>query len=222
MYLVIGNIPRGVELRDLKDFVYYKQQKVYTEAQYLSSKDLQKEVKSGSLTILKRTDDKSGSFDLPSFGLSNPASVASPVAPPVADTSKIDLLLERINNLERSISSKDSVPSSVVERVVDSGPSNDIIQALADSVRKLEEKIDSRSSGSDMMDRLEAIINRAPGSSASVHQSQESNTPEEVYVPSVVVEDGHSHIKLDMRTIDSGDSVSDSLKKLRDLKNKSK
>jgi hypothetical protein len=216
MYLVIGNIPRGVELKDLKDFIYYKQQKVYTEVQYDSSRDLQREIKSGSLTILKKTDDKSGSFDIPSFGLTNP----SPAAPVVADDSKMDTILERIDNLERTISSRESVPAQVIERTVGDSPHAEIIQELADSVRKLEEKIDSRSSNSEIFDRLEDIINRAPGGAAK-EQSQEPMTPEEIYVPNVIVEDGHSHIKLDVRTIDSGDSVSDSLKKLRELKSKS-
>lgn len=211
MFLVIGNIPRGVELKDLKDFVYYKQQKVYTEAQYDSSRDLQREIKSGSLTILKKTDDKSGSFDIPFFGLTNP----SPAAPVVADDSKMDTILERIDNLERAISSREPILS----QVEGDSPHTEVIQALADSVRKLEEKIDSRSSNNEIFDRLEEIINKAPGGAAKEHP-QEPMTPEEIYVPNIVVEDGHSHIKLDMRTIDSGDSVSDSLKKLRELKSK--
>jgi hypothetical protein len=35
------------------------------------------------------------------------------------------------------------------------------------------------------------------------------------------VEDANTHIKLDVRTIESGDNVSDALKKLKEMKNKS-
>jgi len=41
-------------------------------------------------------------------------------------------------------------------------------------------------------------------------------------VPSITVEDGNTHIKLNVRSIESGDSVSDSLRKLKELKSKSK
>jgi len=229
MILVIGNTPQKVELKDLGDYIYYKQQKIFTDAQYNRSQDLQREIQKGSLTILKRADDKSGSFDIPSVGYSSVSADKSPVM----DFSKLDTLLERINSLEESINAKSTlspeahndVIKSLIEKVtrLENGISvnnNDPnIAALHDAIKKLEEKI-GQGADETVLKKLEDILNRAPVAASSTKQKEEMR-PEDVYVPTVTVEDANTHIKLDIRTIGGGDDVNDSLKKLKELKSKS-
>jgi hypothetical protein len=229
MILVIGNTPQKVELKDLGDYIYYKQQKIFTDSQYNRSQDLQREIQKGSLTILKRADDKSGSFDIPSVGYSS----ASADKSPVMDFSKLDTLLERINSLEESINAK-STPSpeahndvikSLIEKVTRleseliAGNNGQSLSILHDAIKKLEDKV-GRGADDAIFKKLEDILNRAPVAGIPAVQKEEMR-PEDVYVPTVTVEDANTHIKLDIRTIGGGDDVNDSLKKLKELKSKS-
>lgn len=225
MYLVIGNTPQRVELKDLGDCIYYKQQKVFSEAQYSRSQDLQNEIRKGSLTILKRTEEKGGSFELPSVTFSQPK-------PDNVDSSKLDVLLERIQSLESAIKTNSSAPKEAQQDIIGiltdkiarlesglSGVSSEQgLTVLSDAIKKLEERIDKGSSNDEIFKKLEDLINRAPVGSA---QSVVETRPEDVYVPTVTVEDANTHIKLNVRSIESGDNVSDALKKLKEMKNKS-
>jgi hypothetical protein len=231
MLHVIGNTPQRVELKDLGDYVYYKQQKVFTDAQYNRSQDLQREIQKGSLTILKRTEEKNGSFELPSV-----IPTAVPVAPTKPDgidsSSKLDVLLERIQGLESAIHSKSTaqlpadlqsdIIRELTEKITRLESGDRGFSELLDSVRRLEERIDKGSAGDEILQKLEGILSRAPTVVSSQDRPREETRPEDVYVPSITVEDGNTHIKLNVRSIESGDSVSDSLRKLKELKSKSK
>jgi hypothetical protein len=240
MYLVIGNTPQKVELKDLGDYVYYKQQKIFTEAQYTRSQDLQREIQKGSLTILKKTEEKTGSFEVPSVSITQPAPITNPV---IDTTGKLDTLLERIQGLESAVREKNGATiekaptapqpdqSDFIKILTDKisrleaalsgkGRESDL-STLHSAIKKLEERIDKGSSNNDILKKLDDIANRAPTYVTVSEKPKEETRPEDVYVPSVTVEDSNTHIKLDVRTIDSGDSVSDSLKKLKELKSKS-
>lgn len=232
MFHVIGNTPQRVELKDLGDYVYYKQQKVFTDAQYNRSQDLQREIQKGSLTILKRTEEKNGSFEVPTMVPAAVPVAPTPIKPDGIDSSKLDVLLERIQGLESALNNPKTTSSVPVEL------QSDIIRELTekitrlesgdrgfsellDSVRRLEERIEKGSAGDDLLNKLEGILSRAP-TVVSQERPREETRPEDVYVPSITVEDGNTHIKLNVRSIESGDSVSDSLRKLKELKSKSK
>lgn len=239
MVHVIGNNYRKVELRDLNDFVYYKQQKVYTDSQLEHSRDLQAEIKKGSLTVLSKTDDKSGTFSIPTVLI--PTSV-SPTDSPVSsiDSSKIDTVLDRIQGIEKTLSMPtvpvaQSTESSTVQSLLDkvgrleteisrlnsAGPAT--MGPVIDALKKLEDRIDQKSVGGDLIKKLEDILNKASDKVIQPSGQQlELMRPEDVYVPSIMVEDANTHIKLDTRKIETGDTVSDSLKKLRELKLKTK
>jgi hypothetical protein len=233
MVLVIGNTPKRVELTDLNDCVYYKQQKVFTEAQYEKSLDLRRAIEKGSLSVLKRIEEKTGSFDGSSIAIS-PVTVSQQ---PVADTSKIDALLERINSLEKVLAAaktptekqdNQSTLNVLLERIdrlerETSGTGNEqVLTSLFNAVRSLEERIGQNNSNDAILSKLEEIISRAPKAALEPVERAPDLRPEEVYVPNITVEDANTHIKLNVRTIESGDSVSDSLKKLKELKSKSK
>jgi hypothetical protein len=230
MFLVIGNTPQRVELKDLGDYVYYKQQKVFTEAQYIRSQDLQREIQKGSLSVLKRTAEASGSFEIPSvsFGTQDKTSAV--------ESPKLDALMERIQSLEASIKAKsDTIQAPQVDALkaieekiskletsapVIQGSSGPDLSFLYDAIKGLEARIEKGTGSDALIARLEGILNRAPTAAAPVRPKEETR-PEDVYIPNVTVEDANTHIKLNVRTIDSGDSVSDSLKKLKELKSKS-
>lgn len=63
MVRILGNSPERVKLADLGDVIYYKQRKDYTDQEFESSRDLQKEVKKGNLTILERFETSKGSAE---------------------------------------------------------------------------------------------------------------------------------------------------------------
>jgi hypothetical protein len=238
MYLVIGNTPKRVELRDLNDSVYYKQQKLFTDAQYAQSSDLKREIQRGALTVLKRTEETSGTFEVPSVVIANSVSDKVAALPP-ADSSKLDALLERIQALEESINSKNSAPSEEkfehltvlndkvqkMEKELSNTGNENVLSVVFDAIKSLEQKI-NQSSNDAILQKLSELVNRAPvvinSPSTEAAPNREEVKPEDIYVPNISVEDANTHIKLQVRTIESGDNMSDSLKKLKELKSKSK
>jgi len=237
MYLVIGNTPKRVELKDLSDFVYYKQQKLFTDAQYNSSMDLQREIQKGSLTILKKTEEKSGSFEIPSVAITGDAINR----PTPEESPKFDVLLDRIKTLESSLGAKNSAPpdeqyaflttlTNKVQRLEKelSGVSNEkTLTVLFNAIKQLEEKI-SQGSNDLLVQKIADLVSRAPvvvNDNRRVTQNdvaKEEFKPDEIYVPNISIEDANTHIKLQVRTIESGDNMSDSLRRLKELKSKSK
>lgn len=64
MVRILGNSPERLRIIDLGDVIYYKQRKDYTDQEFESSKDLQREVRRGNLTILERFATPKGSSEL--------------------------------------------------------------------------------------------------------------------------------------------------------------
>ena len=220
MILVIGNDPQRVELPDLGDVVYYKQQKFFSDSQLARSADLRRALKSGKLAKLQEY----GNVDQ-DFVISQPLKTR----PATQDSPKLDLLLEKLGALEKSLSSPQA----------SSKPEGGVVEILLERIAKLEQKIaDLSKSGGDasltealrqlagkvesstkdtaILDRLESILAKA-GSGEGV--PKETLKPEEVYVPTVSVEDGNTHIKLDVRSVGTPvsdlDASLDALKKLK-------
>ena len=220
MYYVIGNSPKKVDLKDLNDCIYYKQQKVYTDEQFNRSVDLQRAVERKLLVVLKKSEDKTGSFDIHTSVIPSEVKIVDQSSSP-----KIDLLLDRIKTLEESIRNKEvsgntDAFSVILDRLekLERNPSSVDTTAIQDMLKTIESKIqDNRSDG--ILDKLESILNKAPGST-SVVKEEENRRVEDVYVPNIRVEDANSHINLQVRTVDTGDSVSDALSKLREIKKK--
>lgn len=226
MILVIGNTPQKVELRDLSDCVYYKQQKIFSDAQAERSRDLKKALKAGSLTILKKIDEKNGSFDIPAAGLSSRVEVTSDHS-----SDKIDALLDKIKSLEEAVTKNAQLPQGTVssdishrieklEKDMNSGGGDSkAIEALCGAVERLEKRLDKSSDSEHLLKKLETLIKRESVRSTA---EQEAAYADDTYVPSVTVEDAKSHVKLDVRKIEKSDGITESLKKLKELKSKSK
>ena len=232
MYLVIGNTPRRVELKDLGDTVYYKQQKIFTDAEYDRSSDLQREIQKGSLTILRQTKDKNSSFEVPVVAFAD----ADSKVETGTDSSKLNALLERINALEDSIKERNSAPqdmrsdllSVIVEKIerlekgVQGVSNEESLTVLYNAIKKLEQRLDGGANNDALLSKVEDLLSRAPAARGSVHDETIATRPEDVYVPTVTVEDANTHIKLNVRSVESGNDVVDSLKKLKELRSKSK
>lgn len=226
MILVLGNSPKKIPLKDLNDSVFYKQKKMFSDIDYAKSKDLQREIQKGNLIILEQKPDKNGNFNV-STGEGSLDMGSKP-----ADNSRIDVLLEKIKNLEDMIRDSrvitpaaDTTTAAVsskisdIEKQLSGGASEASLSALLDAVKKLEDKFSSSIKNNELLEKLEALINRTPVTVEKAAEKEQTR-PEEVYVPSVVVEDANAHIKLNIRTIDTGNAVDDSLKKLKELKEK--
>lgn len=228
MYFVIGNSPKKVELKDLNDCVYYKQQKVYSDSQYQSSVDLKCAIERKSLIVLKKSEDSTGSFDV------NTVIVSSDIkAPEPESTPQIDFLLSKIKDLEERLKNQpSSIPAShtndalaiILERLerLEKNPASvdsSAITSIQDALKGIETKIQNNKSDG-LLEKLEGMINRSGGGGVSVQE--DNRRVEDIYVPNIRVEDANSHIKLEVRTINTGDNVSDTLKKLKELKSKSK
>lgn len=54
MVRVMGNSPERVKILDLSDVIYYRQQKEYTDQEFEGSRDLQKEIRKGRITVVER------------------------------------------------------------------------------------------------------------------------------------------------------------------------
>jgi hypothetical protein len=225
MFYIIGNSPKKVELKDLNDCVYYKQQKVYTDAQYESSVDLKRAIERKILIVLKKSEDTTGSFDIQtpiiSSEIKSPESVSSP---------EIEVLLGKIRDLEAIVKNQSniSLPSTqnndalaiILDRLekLEKNPTSIDLSIIQDALKSIEVRMQNNK-GDGILEKLEGIINRSGVKAAPIQE--DTRRVEDVYIPNIRVEDANSHIKLEVRTIDSGDSVSDSLKKLKELKSKS-
>jgi len=218
MILVIGNDPQRVELSDLGDTVYFKQQKFFSDSQCARSVDLRRAIKAGKVTVLQKYGNVDQEFVIPSQGTAKPAQ---------ADSSKMDLLLDKIGALEKSLSAQAPARSegsvmelllsriSKIEERLSGMPQGSADASTAEALRDLAKKIESGSKDTVILNRLESILKEAGSGQAP----REPTRPEDVYVPNVSVEDGNTHIKLDVRPVQapSGD-LDASLEALRKLK----
>jgi len=236
MYHIIGNSPKRVELKDLNDCVYYKQQKVYSDSQYRTSVDLQRAIERKSLIVLRKSEDSTGTFEDPTAIISAPV-VSTVTTAPVNETqessSKIDLLLDKINKLEDKLRETQSPSSNLNETALavildrleklEKNPSAVDLSSIQEALKSIETRMqDNKSDG--ILEKLENIISKAGTVTAPVREVSSASTSrvEEVYIPNIKVEDANSHINLEVRKLDDGDSVADSLRKLKELKSKLK
>lgn len=226
MYIIIGNSPKRVELKDLGDCVYYKQQKVFTDRQYEKSNDLKSAIERKDLLILRKIEEIKDTSDYP-------VEVTTGVSlDPTSDiSSKIDILLEKIYKLEKIVESK--TPQDVnlfsdllsriekIEKNLTNIDFSSFKKALMEKKEDINSNKDIESITKEIIDRLENVITQKIDGTKNDNKELEQKS-EEVYVPNIIVEDANSNIKLEVRTIENSDNISESLKKLKELKSKSK
>lgn len=232
MYIVIGNSPKKILLKDLNDCIYYKQQKAFTDAQYQHSSELRQAITRGFVIVVRRTEDKSASFNISS----------NDVIPEIKDVeigpSKIDQLLERIKELEVNLGRQnqkaketDSTILSTILKRLDNLEKKEstvdisvIKEALGNIEKKIQESKAQENKNDILVEKIQKIINTSIKEKTKevIPKKKDNVITEERYIPNIRVEDAKSHINLQVRKIDSGDNVADSIKRLKELRSKSK
>lgn len=229
MIKVIGASPDRVILKDLNDVIYYKQEKIYTDEQYKSSKNLQREIEQGRLVVSGRSEDKNY--------ISDDSHFISPIEIKKDPPAKINLnsLLVKIEALENELANRpkaSNIDLSIIEQLTNkiseleeklSKKSPESNSDVLEAVKKLETKMES-SSNNSILQKIDELINKAhiPYDHPMVKNKElpYEESSDERYVPNVTVEDANSHIKLNVRTIEKADDVDNALKALKDLKKK--
>lgn len=244
MIKVIGNSPQKITIPDLQEVIYYKQVKIFSEDEYKGSKDLQKKIQQGLLTIVDESQEQRSTYipptsvrvitssqerknndveDLMSYvkslesKLDNLQQASPPPESKSVDNDKLDLLLNKIYELEKKLGEKQ--PSSeATTQPAQPQDNSSIMQAISN----LEKKINSNVEANALIQKLEKLVSSVGSGGGSNFQDTEPTRPEDIYVPNVTVEDGNSHINLKVRSVEKSDNINDALKALKKLKSKSK
>lgn len=241
MIKVVSASPEVINLPELNDRIYYKQEKTFTEIDYKRSHTLRNAIDQGNILILERALKNNKEYGAPpvsevDIAVATPEKVTVYTAeeqagkkPHASDDSKIDLLLNKIASLESKLEKKDektSVDSSALDIILDrlknletrvsgGGSSEKDNEQLMETLKNLESKIVQGSNTDGLVSKLESVLKRA-GKTGEEAPSIDLET----YVPKVTVEDANSHINLKVRTIEKSDDVNSSLAALKKLKKK--
>jgi len=170
MIKVMGASPEKIDLPEIDDRIYYKQEKIFSELQYKRSHTLRHAIDLGSIIILERSPENKELGAPPVSDIHIP--VASPSKPKeyrtptfteehkkessdfLAEGDKLDLVLKKIASLESQINNESEKKS------VDYDPINIIL----DRLKKLEDSMSGAMPGSvdnsEVMQSLKAIENK--------------------------------------------------------------
>jgi hypothetical protein len=220
MITIRGEDPETIQLPELKDFIYYKQVKTFSEEEYKKSNSLQRAISKGSVIVLKRIDEKFSNFEVPP-GLSG-ISLNK-------DSSDLNPLIDLLKNLESKIDQSSAPNNNIavelliqkidaIEQRLQGSVSSDN-STLLDTIHKLEEKV-NQTTNNPAFQKLEEILAKLSGISSKISSDKDTTPeiPEEVYVPNIKVEDGNSHINLKVRTVEKSDDVNSAAAALRKIK----
>lgn len=222
MIKVISTCHEKIQLKDIPDVIYYKQEKVYTDSQYSKSLDLKREISKGNIIVIEKREDGATYI---------PPSVLNPSTQIVINKEsddiggKMDILLNKLLELEKKIENtpkgdlinSDSIIEVIVDKIkniedkINNGQNIDFMQAL----KKLEEKIVENAGAQSILSKLESMLER---SGESKQKEKDIVTQLETYVPNIKVEDANTHITLNTRVIERSDDVSDALNALKKIK----
>jgi len=252
MLKVLGASPEKIELPELGDRIYYKQEKTFSELEYKKSHTLRHAIDVGSVIVLERVCENKEYGIPPVSEINIPVAIPDSAYPPPTlgggkntsavkslDSSisenKLDLLLKKISDLEGRIDNDSG------KIIVDSTPLNIILDRLKELEKKISTGTASTSDEDHIIKTLKSLedkINKGSvnddlvkrleetisraGTVNSKSGEIESGPSMEMYVPNVTVEDANSHINLKVRTIEKSDDLNSSLDALRKLKVKSK
>jgi hypothetical protein len=221
MITVRGENPETVPLPELQDFIYYKQVKTFSEDEYKKSNSLKTAISKGSVIVLKRVNEKFSNFEVPE-GLKDTAINK--------DSSDLNPLFDLLKNLESKIdqsntSNNSNITIDLLVQKIDAlekklqGPVPSDNSALLDTIHKLEEKV-NQTTNNPAFQKLEEVLLKLSGISSKMSPDKKVEIEEhqEVYVPSIKVEDGNSHINLKVRTIERSDDINSAAAALKKIK----
>ncbi len=231
MYRVRSEFPDRIPLSELSDCIYYRQEKVFSDAEYDKCQSLQRAIAKGQILVLDRKPEKDSQFNIHT---SNSVPVNQPIAPdpqapPVDMTAYNAHLFEYLKSLESKI---DKMKSSPSDSEKSSSNDSNLVNLLTQKIEALEKKLEDKPTSipkdtSDTLQKLDELLTKFSSGTVSVpnpvkedkkEEDPQDTIQQEIYVPSVRVEDGNSHINLKIRTVESGDSVSSASAALKRLK----
>lgn len=215
MIKIRGSDPETVDLHDLNDRVYYGQEKIFSESQYSRSHDLKREIQKGRLTLIERREENSADFKIPdSANIPKQVEIIREV-PAVKEnsTESFDLLFKKITDLEDQLKVKEEVKPDTSQDLL-----NKILLAIKaapdkqmgdikNHLEKLSSKIEDLSTGVPVVKNKE------------ITEDAINKRMEEIYIPSITVQDSNNNVNLEVRVVSQKDDMGDTLSKLKKLKN---
>jgi hypothetical protein len=136
------------------------------------------------------------------------------------------MLLEKIDKLESRLSGKNEEALSQnflneilnkikdLEHKISLNAQGATSSSLIETLKSLEDKISSNKIDDSVIEKIKAIV-----SLGGEVKKDEASIAMETYVPNIRIEDANTHIKLNTRTIDKSDDVSNALEALKKIKN---
>lgn len=222
MIKVRGSDPETVDLPDLNDRVYYGQEKLYSEAQYSRSQDLKKEIQKGRLTLIERREDVSADFKVPDYSNVPKQVIQSPVEEPQVKedySNKLELLLKKVADLENELKEKKESKQDNSQELL-----NQILLAIKSSPTPSpqatpDQMVDIKDHLLKLSSKIEGISSGDPVSkNKEITEEAINKRMEEIYVPSITVQDSQNNVNLEVRVVSQKDNMSDTLDKLKKLK----
>lgn len=224
MLKVRGADPETVDLPDLNDRVYYGQEKIFSEAQYSRSQDLKRELKKGRLFITHRGEETFADYNIPGDVLLGSPQPTAQITQSNNEelknlfNEKFEHLNNKIANLESGVTNQKPVEVKTQE------VSSTLVEQLLAAIQS-SSKNNSDAQMAEIKNHLLQLSEKMGNlSAAPVSKNQEitdeniEKRMQEVYVPSVTVQDTKNNVNLDIRVMENKDSVQDSLAKLKKLK----
>ena len=203
---------RQVNLIELRDAVFFGQTKVFSDAQRALCPSIDLNIKSGALAVLEETP-----MGIPvgnpgrQFVPMNPPKVieAAPIAPPAPAmdmNAMAALVIDAVSSkLEGMMSAKSAEKApEAAPAAAPAAPAEDT--ATVKALEALSKKLDNLS------------VSGAGVTETRVMPSHENKRVEDVYIPSIRVDDMANHVQLETRSLGQGGQVNAALAELRGLK----
>ena len=205
---------RPVQLPELRDAVFFGQTKVYDDVQRSTCPSLQSAIKAGLLAVLEETPlvipmVSPSAFPAPQPLYKAPPPVVLPQtfpAPQPAPTAMdMDAMAARVveavtANVVAAMAAQQNHSVAPPPAPADNG--------TAQAITALSRKIDGLSVSGVGVTRQTTMT------------SSDVSPTDEVYIPTINVDDMHNNIKLESRSLGQGGQVNSALAALRNLKNK--
>jgi hypothetical protein len=229
MIKVMGASAERIPLKDLNENIYYRQKRIFSDVEFAKSIDLQRAIKSGKIVVLEESKDHKSDAPIPEKvqQVTIIKEVQVKEEPKKEDTSKLDMLLEKIDKLESRLSGKneEALPQNFLNEILNKikdleqkislNSQGAASSSLIETLKSLEDKISSNKIDDSVIEKIKAIV-----SLGGEVKKDEASIAMETYVPNIRIEDANTHIKLNTRTIDKSDDVSKALEALKKIKDK--
>lgn len=224
MVKIKGTDFKTVELPDLKDRVYFGQEKVFSGKQYAMSNDLSDAIKSGKLLVLEHIEEGDPHFIAPPKSIikeivAEPAKEVTPDPGLASVMESIKILNEQIAGISKKLNSK-STPTEMASS--QESELRGAVKGLFNKMEDIQKSLDNKET-LDVAAQLSRVEDAVKGLKVTGNniRSVEPNIIDEgeAYVPSSFnVSDMANNLSLKTKKLSGGGSMNDALNKLKNLK----